>query len=552
MSSVAKTQRRVAYYAPFCILLLVLAACSVRGYLTLEGLERPVDVDSYRDVGYVQALLDGNWLGDPLYGGEYRFYSPLFHVLGAIAAWVTGLSPMTLWLHASPWFNLLAPLTFFDMTRRLFNLPTAAVAAVVFALNGLLYPPWISAGYSPWPIICTLALPLFFIGVSLIHERARSEAMRDAVVMGLVGGLAFLAHPYPAILLTVVVVATVLAVRGLSLRTVAWLAVFGAVEFVLALAVLGPLFVKYRLHTLNFEPSFWVDPLFSTSTWNLRLGIVAYDLVGLAIAFGGLLLFLQGRLADLDRRTPTILVAWIGLCLLLLVRHVACAFADNTVGVCRIPIVPVHHAHFYLQAALSCVLGYAFWKLLAWLYGTVRRFGFSWPMGVLLLLALCVGVAGTAASMERILHKTYDFRARQSVLGNNDKFDLQTYQWILRNATPGDLFVTQTPPVDVEDPAFVVMATGRRLVAVPIYFSHPYVDWRERESRRERYMASLEQADARFCDLLAEAGIGAKVFFLVRNDATVKSKAVEPVFRTGFYTIFQLRSDGACAAAALQ
>ena len=552
MSSPTETPRSVSTYAPFGILLLVLVGCAVRGYFTLEGLERPVDVDSYRDIGYVQALLDGNWWGDPLYGGEYRFYSPLFHGLGAVTAWVTGLSPMTLWLHASPWFNLLAPLTFFEMTRRLFGLPAAAVATVIFALNGVLYPPWISAGYSPWPIICILTLPLFFVGVSLIHRHARSQAIGDAAVIGLVGGLAFLAHPFPAILLTVVVVATVVAMRGLSLRTAAWLAVFGAVELVLALIVLGPLFVKYRLHTLNFEPSFWVDPLLSTSTWNMRLGIVAYDLLGLALAAIGLLLFLQGRLADIDRRRPAILVVWIGLGLLLLVRHVACALADAAAGVCRIPIVPVHHAHFYLQAALSCVLGYAFWKLLAWSYDTIRRVGQPWPVGVLLLVVLCAGVAGSVASMERILPRTYDFRARQSVLGNDDKFDLQTYRWILRNTSPDDLFVTQTPPVDVEDPAFVVMATGRRLVAAPIFFSHPYVDWREKDSRREQYMASLQHRDARFCNLLAEAGSDAKVFFVVGNDATVKSRIVEPVLRTGFYTIFQLRSDGSCSAAALR
>ena len=185
MSSVTRTQRRVGDYAPFCVLLLVLAGCAVRGYFTLQGLERPVDVDSYRDVGYIQALLDGNWLGDPLYGGEYRFYSPLLHVIAAVGAWVTGLSPMQLWLHASPWFNLLAPLTFFDMTRRLFDLPTAAAATVVFALWRA-FSALDCGRYSPWPIICNLALPLFFIGVSLIYERASSAAMSDAVVIGLV------------------------------------------------------------------------------------------------------------------------------------------------------------------------------------------------------------------------------------------------------------------------------------------------------------------------------------------------------------------------------
>jgi len=550
MPSVTTTRRGIGYYAPFGVLLLVLAGCSVRGYLTLAGLEWPADVDSYRDIGNIQALLEGNWWGDPLYAGELRFYSPLLHVLAAIAAWVTGLSPMALWLHASPWFNLLAPLTFFDLNRRLFNLPAAAVATIIFALNGVPYPPWVSAGYSPWPIVCILALPLFFVGVSVTYERVRSEAIGGAVMIGLVSGLAFLAHPYPAILLTVIVVTTVLVVRGLSFRSVIWLSVFGAVELVLALSVLGPLFVKYRLHTLNFEPSFWVDPLFYTSIWNMRLSIVVSDLVGLALASIGLVLFLRGRLTGVDKRVPALLAPWIGLCLLLLVRHVACAFADGAAGVCRIPVVPVHHAHFYLQAALCCVVGYAAWRLLAWLYGDLRH---PWRTGLALLLILfCIGAIGTfssAARMEALVHKAYDFRARQAVLGNDNKFDLEAYQWISHSTSPNDLFVTETPAIDVEDTAFLVMATGRRLVAAPIAFSNPYVDWRQRDARRERYVALLQQGESRFCDLLGEAGSGANVFFVVRNDSNVNSQAVTPVLRTGLLSILQLTPDATCKAA---
>ena len=83
-------------YIPLLVLLLVLIVCSIRGYATVAGLVRPADWDSFRDIGYIQALLDGNWLGDPLFGGEIRYYPPLMHAIAAAAVWIGNRRPQTL------------------------------------------------------------------------------------------------------------------------------------------------------------------------------------------------------------------------------------------------------------------------------------------------------------------------------------------------------------------------------------------------------------------------------------------------------------------------
>jgi hypothetical protein len=73
------------------ILLLLLFLCAVEGLQATVGLEAPLDVDSWRDVGFIQSFLNGNWFGDPAYAGEWRYYPPLMHGLGAFGVWYPAL-----------------------------------------------------------------------------------------------------------------------------------------------------------------------------------------------------------------------------------------------------------------------------------------------------------------------------------------------------------------------------------------------------------------------------------------------------------------------------
>jgi hypothetical protein len=81
---------KISSWPPRFILGLLLILCAYRGLHLVGGLVRPPDVDNLRDVGFIQGLLDGNWFGDPAYTGEWRYYPPLVHALGALLARLHG------------------------------------------------------------------------------------------------------------------------------------------------------------------------------------------------------------------------------------------------------------------------------------------------------------------------------------------------------------------------------------------------------------------------------------------------------------------------------
>jgi hypothetical protein len=156
----------------FLCLAILIALCALHGFQATTGLSFPPDVDSLRDAGAVQAILDGNWFGDPIYAGEWRWYPPLVPFLAAIASWLFGAPSLTLLLRVAPWFNLLTPLAFFVMSARLLGKPAALMAVAVLVLfNGAFVAPSNAASYTPWPLIPNFALPLFFATVWLIAKR---------------------------------------------------------------------------------------------------------------------------------------------------------------------------------------------------------------------------------------------------------------------------------------------------------------------------------------------------------------------------------------------
>jgi len=171
----------------------------------------------------VQAFLDGNFDGDPSIGGAKRYYPPVLHALAAAIAAITHTQPLQLLINAAPWVNLLIPATFFLMVRRLIDTAAAAIATVLLVcFDGALLPPWMAASYSPWHSVPALTQALFFVGVSLISVRTQRARFSDALLIGSVIGLVFLAHPVPALILAATTAAAAISTRGARMRTAAW------------------------------------------------------------------------------------------------------------------------------------------------------------------------------------------------------------------------------------------------------------------------------------------------------------------------------------------
>src|SRR6266403_3907292 len=88
----------------------LLLMCVAHGLWTVSGLSYPLDVDSLRDIGFAQGILNGDLFGDPVYAGEVRWYPPLVPSLAAAASRLLGIADLPkFWVQAGPWINLLVP-----------------------------------------------------------------------------------------------------------------------------------------------------------------------------------------------------------------------------------------------------------------------------------------------------------------------------------------------------------------------------------------------------------------------------------------------------------
>src|SRR5690242_12755298 len=150
-----RTATKASKLAPWFILGVLLILCAFHGLHLVAGLVRTPDSDLFRDAGFIQGFLDGNWFGDPAYAGEWRYYPPLVHALGAFLVRILGVKDvLAFWVQAGVWLNLLTPLTFYFMAKRLLGSPQAAAASttVYVLFNGAVGRPWMTGGYTPWPL----------------------------------------------------------------------------------------------------------------------------------------------------------------------------------------------------------------------------------------------------------------------------------------------------------------------------------------------------------------------------------------------------------------
>ncbi|MBD0272051.1 MAG: hypothetical protein ICV73_08980, partial [Acetobacteraceae bacterium] len=357
----------IGRWLPWLGLASLLALCAFYGARTVAGLRLPADIDALRDIGFAQAVLDGNWFGDSMYPAEWRFYPPLIPAIRALLFRLAGGTDLPAhWIQAAPWLNLLPPLAFFFMARRMFG--GAGVAAVALAafvlLNGNIKGGFfdVTGGYTPWPAVPVSAQAFFFAAVWLIHARTASARWLDAALIGAAIGVTFLAHIIPAVVLAGIAAAAAVAAQGARLRTAGWLAVVAAAQLAVITPYLLPILVHYPDGTVHTGYQ-WVHGLFTLSPVALaKLAILnAPGVAAAAVAWR------LRREAPMGRLTAAILAAWIAVPAVLLLRHYACAVvAPGAAGAeapaaCRAFVVSVHHHHLYLQLAWPCLIGFAVW-----------------------------------------------------------------------------------------------------------------------------------------------------------------------------------------------
>jgi hypothetical protein len=494
----------------------LLLFCLIRGLWVTRGLSSPAIMDTFRDAGFVQGIVDGNWFGDPTIGGAWRYYPPLTHAFFAAVAAATGIEPLSLLTMSAPLLNLLVPAGFFLMTRHLFGAVAAVAGTALFVFfNDLALPSWISAAYHPWSSVPLLALGGFFFSVWLINARIRSERLSDALLIGSAIGLTFLAHTVPALILAAIVPVAVLSIREFKLRTLGWTAVVAVTALMWSLPLLLPLLVSYRLHILNPGPGALVDPLFAH--WPPSRAMLVALLPGLL----GLPAIAMLRTAGtMNRAAGAILAVWVMVPMIFLTRHYACG-ATSQAAVCTVFVVAVHHWFIYLQAASTCLAGLAVWLCIV----RVRQISpgpESWTDVRFLVGVLC----GIAACWPR----PFDDSMRQRALDLGATFDWGAYSWVTQHTGPEDLFVTELPDTSLNPASLAVMAAGRRSVALPETYSNPYVEWQARNRLNLEYLAAAQApaglGSAALCSLLGETTRGANAYVILPNEGAVDSTAL--------------------------
>jgi hypothetical protein len=526
----------LARWAPWLVLAVLVALCAVHGVRMTAGLVVSPDIDTARDIGYGQGFLNGNLFGDPTHPGERRFYPPLLPALRALLFRLSGGGDLAaFWMQTGAWLNLLVPLAFFGMARELSGSAAAAAlaTAVLVLWNGACERFWITGGYTPWPSGPILASALFFGVVWLIHERTGAGRWRDAALIGAGIGAVFLAHVVPAVVLTGIVTLAAFASQGLRARTLGWLALVALVQLVVMAPYFLPVLIAYPGGTVHSSYE-WVDPAM------LPVGrrMVVLALLNVPGLLAAVLALAFRRDMPFGRLTAAMLAAWIGVCGILLLRHYACAgftkLGWERPSACGVFVVAVHHYHLYLQLGWACLIGLVGCGLARrW---TLRPNGE--PAGARPRIAVAFGAALLVLGGAAFLTRGFDADWRESALERADHWtmDMAIYRWALAETRPGAMFVT-----DVEDnwrspAAYAVMAAGRGLVAAPVAFSHPYLDWMVREAERLHLIAAVTRSDAPLvpCNK-AEAGL----WFVLDNDTTVLPGRAERLFSTASRSVYR-------------
>ncbi len=498
----------------------------------MSGITYPPDVDSLRDIGFAQGMLNGDIFGDPAYAGETRWYPPLLPALAAAAVRLFGIADLpSFWVQAGPWINLLVPVAFFLAAQRLLGSTVSAAAALTaFVLfNGTVGGPWVTGGYTPWPFIPNISQSLFFLTLSLILSFQGSRHWPEAACVGAAIGVTFLAHPVPAIILTSVATAVAFATCGLKLRTIRWLAVVAVVQLAVMSPYLAPIVLNYPGGIVHHRPGLWLDPLMTRDLGSIAL-IAVLNAPGVLALAGAV--FLHRRGIRLERAAAIALAAWIIPCIAILGRHYACGQAAT--AACRVFVVPVHHYHLYLQSAWAMLIGFVCAHLFLERGPPSRN-----------RIAIVVVLVVVSAGGWSFLSRKYDAVTRDAALAQADGgalLDLDAYRWILANVPPNDTLATPLAS-DWGDPAaFAAFAAGRKLVALPLLHSNPYVLWEPRDARREQILkaATGDAPPALLCGYP-----GGTLWVLLPIGTPIDERRVESIYSTKRYTFYQVR-NGLC------
>lgn len=465
----------------------LLIACGF-AFAAVRDLTFPPDFDFSRDITAARAFQAGRFGEDPMYAGEAWWYPPLIPTLVAIVAKVGAIPLELVYARGGPFFNLLTPLSFYWMARRLLPSWSAlfALVALLFFVDPAL-ASWRHAIYSPWLYPFNFVEALAFAAVAVLHRAIERPTYGRFLLLGVVLGVVGWAHPAP---FEIVAFTTVLAAEGAwvaggrrreeigpwILRLSLGLGVATAIASIFVVSLV----IRYRMHTVNAVPRSWLHI-------SGREMVVQALHPTYALAVVGAVSLFSWRRAD--RPLPSRVT--IGALVIACVLHVVYgSFANRAFGPAsslRLP-VPHFHYHLYFTACVSLLAGAGLGELVTRL--AVRT---SWRTARIVTSVVLIVTIEIRATQRPSSFELANMRSAAVALSANT-VAVSLYRF----------FESQERGVILADPelSLWLVAAGHAAVVVTDAFSNPYVSYEDRARESERLMQALSDGDQRaFCEL---------------------------------------------------
>lgn len=488
--------------AIFHIAVLVLCGVALwRGIQTTSDLNWPGDPDHLRDISHAQTIQDGNLFADPSYLGEKFWYNPLVPALLAGLSSLLDIPIHVVHARGAAYLNLAAPLTFYAMGVSLLGAP-ASLAALCAFLFLPREPSWFTATYSPWLFTANFVQSLFYVTIVACLRAYQTRERRWHVFTGVLLGLTFLGHTAPAILIGAILVLVTLyrlttdpedRSRPL-IDLVLTLATAAVVATPLLISIVG----HYQLRIKNPVPTTWLDPSMYIDQWRTFLAATLQrPLINTFIVVAALALLLRH---PEQKGARLVITAWLAAALALFLTTAYGPQISDRAQIRFPQVVPAHHFLLYVRAGEGMLFGHGLWvaaTFMAGLAGRARRGGQGWSDATKVRVALTlvlITVAGLVLSSLSRQKERMDYSAlRESALRvYADSESRQVWRWMRQHTGPNAVFLT------AENSGLSMVTTaGRKAIAVPTFFSNPYVSYERRNQARRQMWRSLEEGQCR-------------------------------------------------------
>ncbi len=477
--------------------LIMLGIAFFKCYQTTHDLNWSYDTDFDRDMAFIHGNLEGNFGKDPNYLGEYLWYNPLlFSIETVIVKW-TGLPVNVVVTRAGAYLNMLAPMAFLAMLLVFFDKKIALGGMLAFLfLSAGKIPGWCGASYSPWLYPVCFVQFIFYLNLIFFYRAFSTGKLSWFLILGVGLGFSFLGHLAPTVIAVLIIGFIMLSAIIQSVRKNDWVSLTKAgmqtaVCVISFLITASPLLYflagKYHMHYVNRSPFELQDNL--TNIFYLG-GIVKRNFsLSLVVSLVGLWWFYQFFHKSLIRK---IVLSWFSASMLLYLYSSLIPVLSRRFHIYLPGTVPTFHYFFYLKSVQSVFFPFGLIFLMRelwnWLYmhGTrLRPLLNRWKSqsGYFVVAVLVIMLMDLPFYVKK---DDFTLMRDLAIQKSADKNKIGVYDYITGHIPSNRVILCE-----IENSAFPVMATERKMVSNFSTFSNPFTNYENRERDRTNMLSYL-------------------------------------------------------------